>query len=362
MDKIIKNILKKIESNGFKAYIVGGYVRDSLLGINSYDIDICTNALPKDLHLIFPINNNSNNYGGFNLKIKKYNIDITTFRKEISYLNRKPIEINYLDNLEEDIIRRDFTINSVCMDKNEKIIDLVDGVKDIKEHKIKMLGNIDDKIKEDPLRILRAIRFSSTLNFIIDNDLDNAIKNNYELVKTLTYTRIREEINKILLNENFKKGLFLLKQYKILDLLEIKYNEDITYINDINGMYAQMDLPANFPFTKIEQTNIINIKQIINEGVINNNILYKYGLYISLVASELLNINKKDVIKMYNKLPIKQDKDLNINGNEIINILNIKPSDKIKIIKEDLINNILNYKIKNKNNELKNYIIKKWSD
>ena len=99
MDKIIKNILKKLEDNNFKAYLVGGYVRDYLLGKNSLDVDICTNALPKDLHEIFPINSNSNNYGGFNLNIKKYNIDITTFRKELSYNNRRPTEIVYIDSL-----------------------------------------------------------------------------------------------------------------------------------------------------------------------------------------------------------------------------------------------------------------------
>ena len=93
MDKIIKNILKKIESEGYEAYIVGGFVRDYLLKKNSYDVDICTNAKPKDLIHLFNVKQNLNNYGGLNMKIKKYNIDITTYRKEKKYDNRKPIEI-----------------------------------------------------------------------------------------------------------------------------------------------------------------------------------------------------------------------------------------------------------------------------
>lgn len=359
MDKIIKNILKKIDENGFKAYLVGGYVRDYLLGIKSYDIDICTNALPKDLHKIFPNNSNCNNYGGFNLKIKKYNIDITTFRKEIKYDKRKPIQIEYLTNLASDIVRRDFTINSVCMDYNEHIIDLVNGIGDINNHKIKMLGNIKERLEEDPLRILRAIRFSSVLNFEIDEDLSKEIENNYKLVSTLSNTRIKEEINKILLNSNFKKGLFLLKKYHILDLLNITYNDDITFVNDICGMWAQINFSSNYAFTKVELSNIINIRQIIEDGSITNRTLYNYGLYISLVSASILNMNKKDIVKRYNKLPIKNIKDLDISSEEIMKLLQIKPSKIIRDIKEELVLNILDNKLKNKNSELRKYILKK---
>lgn len=361
MDKIIKTVLKKLIDNNYQAYLVGGFVRDYLLGIKSYDVDICTNALPKDLHTIFPNNYNSNTYGGFNLKIKNYNFDITTYRKELKYNNRKPIEIKYLNNLEEDIIRRDFTVNSVCMDINEKIIDLVDGVRDISNHQIKMLGNIKERLEEDPLRILRAIRFASTLNFEIDYKLETEIINNYTLVKTLSNTRIKDEINKILLNKNFKKGLFLLKKYKILSLLNINYNDDIVFVNDISGMWSQINFPSNFIFTKQELSNIIEIRQIVKDGVIDNKTLYNYGLYVSLVSGEILNINKKIIHKLYNRLPIKNANDLEISSEEIMNILNIIPSKKISEIKEELINNILEYRLKNKNTELRKYLIKKVS-
>jgi len=356
MDKIIKNILKKIEDNGFEAYLVGGFVRDYLIGIKSLDVDICTNALPKELHKIFPGNSNSNSYGGFNLQIKGYNIDITTYRKEIKYDNRKPTEIVYLDNLKEDIIRRDFTINSVCMDKSEKIIDLLNGIEDINNRKIKMIGNINERLKEDPLRILRAIRFSSVLDFDIDENLYNEIKNNYELVSSLSNTRIKQEINKILLNKNYKKGLSLLKELKILDILEISYDE-IEYVNDICGMWAQLETSKNYSFTKQENTNIINIRQLISNGNIGINELYQYGLYTCLVAGEILNIDKKNINKMYNKLPIKSINDLEITNNEIIELLEIEPSKKIKEIKANLVTLILEGNLKNKNSELRKYIL-----
>jgi len=356
MDKIIKNILKKIEDNGFNAYLVGGFVRDYLIGIKSLDVDICTNALPKDLHKIFPGNNNSNSYGGFNLQIKGYNIDITTFRKELKYDNRKPTEIVYIDKLEEDIIRRDFTINSVCMDKSEKIIDLLNGVEDINNRTIKMISNIKEKLEEDPLRILRAIRFASNLNFNLEEELYNEIKNNYKLVNTLSNTRIKQELNKILLNKNYKKGLSLLKELNILDVLEISYDE-IVFVNDICGMWAQLKTNRNYAFTKQENTNIINIRQVVSNGKIGNKELYNYGIYTCLIAGEILNISKKEINKLYSKLNIKALSDLDITNKEIIELLNIEPSKKIKEIKDELINLILENKIRNKNNELRKHII-----
>lgn len=360
MNKILKDILQNIENAGFEAYLVGGFVRDYLLGIKSLDIDICTNALPKDLHKIFPNNINSNNYGGFNLQIKGYNIDITTYRKELKYDKRRPTEIVYIEKLEEDIKRRDFTINSVCMDKNEKIIDLENGIQDINNHMIRMIDNdnINERLEEDPLRILRAIRFASVLDFKLDENLYSSIKENYELVNTLSDGRIKGEITKILLNKNYQKGLSLLKELKILNLLGIDY-DDVIYVNDICGMWAQLRFDKNYAFTKQEIRNIINIRQIIDKGIINNEVLYEYGLYTSLIAADILNINKKEVDKLYKKLPIKNIDELDITSNEIIELLNIEPSKKVKEIKTELINLILNGNLRNKNKDLREYIKRK---
>jgi len=359
MDKIIKNVLNKIEENGFSAYVVGGYVRDYLLGKKSLDVDICTNALPKDLHQIFPGNNNSNNYGGFNLRIKNYNIDITTFRKEISYENRRPVEVEYINSLEEDIKRRDFTINSICMDKTEKIIDLVDGIKDLNNCVIKMNGDIKRRLEEDPLRILRAIRFASILNFKLDQELEKSIKENSQIINNLSKTRIKQELDKILLNKNFKVGLGLLKKLNLLEILKLDYNEDIVYVSDLCGMWAQIDWNVNYTFTKQENLNIINIRKIIKEGIIDNFTLYNFGLYNSLVAAEILAINKKEITKKYNKLPIYNEKDIKISNEEIIKLLNIKPSKIIKEVKQELIEAILSNKLKNHNGEIKKFILKR---
>ena len=164
-------LLKEIDDNGFVSYIVGGFVRDYLLGIESNDIDICTNATPKDIKEIFKDNClPSEDYGSVTVVIKNINYEITTFRKDIGYNdNRHPSEIKYIDSLEEDLLRRDFTINTICMDKDGKIVDHLNGIEDLKKRIIRSVGNADKKFSEDALRILRAIRFATILDFKLDD-------------------------------------------------------------------------------------------------------------------------------------------------------------------------------------------------
>ncbi len=356
MDKIIHNILKRIEDEGYEAYIVGGFVRDKLLGKDSYDVDICTNARPMNLKDIFPINQNSNGYGGFNLKIKRYNIDITTYRKEKKYVGHNPSEVEYVNNLFEDIKRRDFTINSLCMDKNGNVLDILNAMDDLKSKIIKVVGDPDHKFSEDPLRMLRAIRFATVLDFDIDNDALESIKRNYGLVSKLSDERIKEEITKILSSPNYEKGLKLLRETKINEVIGMKQENDIVYCSDILGMFAQIDI-KRINLTNTEMETVRVVKKILSKGSVDNFVLFNYGLYPSNVASEILNIKKSEVNKMYEKLPIKSMKDIDINGNEIMQLLNLKPGKEIGEIMLKVRNAILNNEIINKKSDIKKYLL-----
>lgn len=355
MNKIIKNILNKIEKEGYEAYVIGGYVRDLLVGISSYDIDICTNATPKELLKIFP-NASSKNLGGIEFKIKEYHIEITTYREEIKYKNRKPIEFNYINNLVLDLQRRDFTINAICMNSKGEIIDLLGGIDDLSNLKVKMIGNVETKIKEDPLRILRAIRIATILNFNLETTLYKEIEENKELILTLSNTRIKEELDKILLSKNVKKGLNLLNDLGLLNILEITNWEDITPIKNLDGMYAQIKTSYSLPFTKEERNNIISIRRMVNSNLIDKFTIYNYGLYLSLVAGEILGIDKKTINKIYKDLPIHDKKEINIKAKDIAKILDIDYSKKIGIIMKNIESLIINGKIKNKSADIAKYL------
>ena len=148
MEREIKKVLNTIEKNGYEAYIVGGYVRDLFLNTNSYDIDICTNALPKELLTLFP-SGNVGIYGAIDFKIGKYSFEITTYRKEYNYQKRHPNKIEYINNLLEDLSRRDFTINTLCMNSRGNIVDILKGEEDLNRRVIAAVGDASSKIKED---------------------------------------------------------------------------------------------------------------------------------------------------------------------------------------------------------------------
>ena len=353
MHKIIKEVLEELNKHGYQAYLVGGFVRDTLLGIKSYDVDICTSALPKEVHAIF--NMHSNNYGGANMTIGNYNFDITTFRKESSYKNRKPEKIEYIDDLKTDLLRRDFTINTIVMDKYGKVIDLLNGIEDLNNRLIKMVGNPSKRIEEDPLRILRAIRFATILDFQIDGKLVEAIKEKKTLINNLSKTRVREELDKILCNENFKKGLKLLKDLGIAEVIGISWDE-INYIDDLMGMWSQIKF-TNLPFTNNEKSNIIKVTEVVNSGNVTSETLFKYGLYINIVAGMILNIDVKKINMLYTKLPIKDKSDIDIKGNEIIELLNILPGKIVSDIYDELTTEILKGNLKNKKKFIKKFLL-----
>lgn len=205
------NILKKIEKLGYNGYIIGGYPRDIYLGITNSDIDICSNIKENILKENFNVIK-STKFGSFIILENNYNYEITLFRNEIYKDSRYPI-INYVDTLEEDLKRRDFTINTLCIDYNGNYVDLIGARKDIDNKIIKVVGDINQKIKEDPLRIIRALRFSSDLNFNIEINLKNYIINNKELLNTLTKSRINKEIKKVKNKTNF---------YNLIKMLDLE--------------------------------------------------------------------------------------------------------------------------------------------
>ena len=363
---IIK-VLEKIEENGFEAYIVGGYVRDYLLGIESNDIDVCTNARVKDLMEIFSDTNcTSNEYGSVKIITDKLRVDITTYRRDLRYNgDRRKVEIEYVDNLLDDINRRDFTMNTLCMNKDKSIIDLLDGQKDIENRVIRCVGNIEDRINEDPLRMLRAVRFSTTLGFTIEEELYRKLKENKELISQLSRERIKEELTKILISNNAIIGLNMLNDLGFLPYIGIMYSSDIVNVADICGMYSQLEILEEFPFSKEEKDNIKAIQNIVEYGKIDNNVLFDYGLYLCMVAGEILGVDKEVVTNMDKNLPIRRVKDINVSSAIICDILGMEPGKVISKVYDDLKGNILLGKLDNVNNSIEEYISnnrEKWFD
>ena len=358
MYEIAIKMLNKLVDNGFEAYIVGGYPRDLILNRESFDIDICTSATPKQLKDIFKDSMLPKvEYGSVTVIYHKIRFEITTFRKDLKYENnRAPVKIKYIGKLVDDLKRRDFTINTLCIDKNGNIIDLLDGKKEIESKTIKMVGNPKYKLKEDALRILRAIRFATILDFELDKDLKKYIKKYGYLLKKLSYYRKKEELEKIFLSPNALKGINLIKELELDKYLELSNLDNLVLTSSIIGIWAQLNVENIYNFSNNEKEHIKLIKELLDDNMLDNYNLYKYGLYISSIVSEIKRIDKKIVNKRYNELPIKNRKEIDITANEICEVLNKKPGPFLKEIINKLEFEIVNESIKNEKEILKNYV------
>jgi len=201
-----KSILEKLNASGFDAYLVGGCVRDSLMGLSCHDYDITTNALPFEISQVFSGNKIIDvgiKHGTVTVIIDSEPFEITTFRKDGEYKdNRHPENVTFSNSLAEDLSRRDFTVNSICYNPNVGYIDLFDGRNDINNKIIKTVGNLDKRFNEDALRILRALRFSAVLGFEIDKKTSLAIHKNAHLLKNISAERITSELMKMLVGVN----------------------------------------------------------------------------------------------------------------------------------------------------------------
>lgn len=217
-----QELAKIFKSHGYTLFLVGGTVRDFLVGKELSDMDAVSDATPDEIIAFLPnIEATFKHLGSLKYKSATgLKFDITTLRKESNYTDsRHPSHIAFVKDLKIDYQRRDFTINALYMDDSLNIIDYCDGQNDLKNHLLKMVGDPDKRIKEDPLRILRAIRFCLLFDLKIDEDLFKAMKKHFQLLQNLTDAKIRSELNKIKdseVNQEAKKDLFA--QFDIANL------------------------------------------------------------------------------------------------------------------------------------------------
>ncbi len=347
---VIRNILIKIEENGFEAYLVGGFVRDYLLHRDTNDFDIATNAKPKDITYIFGPSKKECEYGSFHMKLDSYNIDITTYRRERNVKSRTQFQMEYTTNMIFDAERRDFTINAIYMNKNGEILDPLESIKDIQSKKVKMIGNPRVRLQEDPLRILRAVRFASTYSLKIDKNLIKAIKKEKQNLTLLSKERIKQELDLILLAGGFR----LLKDLDLLDVLGIK-NKKIVYVKDLAGLWAQIETSVEYPKEKNLKKREKNIALALKYGKMDMMSLYQNGFYDSRIIGTILHFPVKKLETMMCSLPITSRKDIIMSSKEISQMTNKKGSE-LGILLKELEKKIVLGKVKNTKESIENYL------
>lgn len=213
----VEFIINELEKNNFQAYIVGGCVRDYILGLEPKDWDITTSALPQEIKQIFNHTVDTGiKHGTITVILNHKNFEVTTYRIDGDYKDsRHPEQVTFTKNIDEDLSRRDFTMNAIAYNKNNGFVDTFNGIEDIKNKIIRGVGDADLRFKEDALRIMRAVRFSAQLNFTIENNTLKAIIQNAELLKNISIERIRDEFTKFILSD-YLQNIDIIEQANLL--------------------------------------------------------------------------------------------------------------------------------------------------
>lgn len=202
-------IIDKLEANGFEAYFVGGSVRDSLLNLPIHDVDIATSAFPNEIKNIFRRTVDVGiEHGTVMVLVEDIGYEITTFRTESTYQDfRRPDHVTFVRSLEEDLMRRDFTINALAMDKEGTVYDYFNGLEDLDNRLIRAVCDPYTRFHEDALRMMRAVRFQATLGFDIEPKTFDAIEKNNEILSKIAVERIHEEFIKMMKGKHARAGL-----------------------------------------------------------------------------------------------------------------------------------------------------------
>ncbi len=343
----ILTIINTLETNNFQAYLVGGALRDYLLGNNPKDFDIATSAKTNDLERIFSnyqIVKTGIKYGTLTIVINNLPIEVTTYRYDGVYNNnRQPIEVKYLDDINQDLLRRDFTINALAYNPNSGLLDICHGLNDLENKTIKTVGNPDLRFQEDPLRILRAIRFSTTLDFTIEVETKISIFKNKDLLKKLSYERIYLEFIKVLLD--LKTPDSFLEYLDVFSVVLPQLNQ-ISNLNNalLNIVNSPKDLTLRISLLLININNHKSAEAFLNILKVSNylkdrvlNLISYQNLEINLNKIEIKYILKKMGEVTFNELLSLQYHSRKISDDELL---------KIKYILNEIIANQEPYQIK----------------
>lgn len=218
----VLKIFDKFKKSGFEIYLVGGPVRGLLSKKRVDDWDFATNATPQEILKLFPNAFYDNKFGTVGIPTEKSKVvEVTTYRTEEGYSDRRrPDKVSWGKTIEEDIARRDFTINAMALDlKTKKIIDPFEGQRDLKDKIIRAVGDPSLRFKEDALRLLRAVRLATQLGFEIEQNTWQELQKDSKLLNEISKERVREELIKILSSDNPYEGIILLKDSKLLEYI-----------------------------------------------------------------------------------------------------------------------------------------------
>ncbi|WP_258831349.1 CCA tRNA nucleotidyltransferase [Peribacillus frigoritolerans] len=380
-------ILELIEEAGYEAYFVGGSVRDYILGRPINDVDIASSATPQEIKRIFPNTADIGIDHGTVLVITDTGTyEITTFRTESGYSDfRRPDAVKFVRSLTEDLQRRDFTMNAIAMDKTGKIIDPFNGKRDLAQKRIITVGNPHERFHEDALRMMRALRFVSQLDFELDQETFDSLKENAENISEIAVERILVEFEKLAAGSNKIKAFSLLLEsglYQYLPLFSSKKDHLMDLLNlplhQLNAAEIWSIIMIHTKDQEIEEAlrawklplktirNVQRTIKLVKSKEPSAIDVFQAGHGITVQAAKVRaalnagNISdaEENAHQRYNELIIKQMSDLAVTGTDLLIWHQEKPGPWVKEYLEKILKAVLNEELRNDKEEIKRWLVK----
>lgn len=384
-------VLQKLLDAGYEAYFVGGSVRDYLLDIPVNDVDIATSAQPSEMKKIFNRTIDIGiEHGTLLILFNNEQYEITTFRTESTYKDhRRPDSVTFVRSLHEDLKRRDFTMNAIAMDVDGQLIDPFLGTEDLEKGIIKAVGNPNERFNEDALRMMRAVRFASQLDFKIEEETLASITENAHLLGKIAIERIQIEFEKLLKGQWRSKGIDALiatNLYKYCPELKNKTDvlkeiqTDLKFL-DVESAWAYIIFLANkySPDKNFNSTSflkswklsnqlindankiLLGLEKLASENRLNEWDIFTLGVTFSIKIDELskhlgMRSKKREILDIYEKLPIKDDSELAITGYDLMKETDAHPGPWIKEALKFALKNVIYKNIENNNDEIIDYL------
>ena len=380
-------VIEKIESAGYEAVIVGGAVRDHLLGIKGNDVDVATNALPSEVKRIFSSTVDIGIEHGTILVLDEGQpVEVTTYRTESDYSDyRRPEQVTFVRTLDKDLQRRDFTINAMAMTKDGQIIDLFGGQQDIQDGVIRSVGDATVRFREDALRMLRAIRFSAQLDFKIEEKTLKAIQQDCDLIEFIAHERIAMELSKLWKGKNVYGGIQALVESHLEKYLIGNYKENEQHwkrfqttksevgwaylcllnreeIQDIFDFYRLSNKEKTFIRNVINAYNSLLKEWSIMDYFTNDLLVLETAYDFAVWQQQNIPFEKTEIKQMKENLIIQSVDELAINGNHLLEWTSKKRGPWIKVALDAAIIAVLNGYVKNDEQTLKEWYLNEFTN
>ncbi|MFA9492581.1 CCA tRNA nucleotidyltransferase [Streptococcus sp. E17BB] len=383
-------ILEKLQATGYEAYFVGGSVRDAILGRPIHDVDIATSAYPQEVKSVFPRTVDIGIEHGTVLVLDgEAGYEVTTFRTEDVYVDyRRPSGVTFVRSLEEDLLRRDFTVNAFALDSSGQVIDLFEGLADLDNRLLRAVGVPAERFQEDALRIMRGFRFAASLGFTLEPATFEAMAELAPLLAKISVERVFIEFDKLLTAPFWQAGLTSLiascaydflpdmaEKGAELETLRDDFTEDYQFTSS-EQVWAALLLALNIrdakPFLKKWKTSN-DFQKAVDQLVSayrerlsaepSRQLVYRYGKDFLLLVEDLrqakgLSSQPALIQQLDEELPIHSKQDMAITGRDLIQDFGITPGPQLGDILDELERAIVAGEVGNEREEIVKYLVK----